>query len=481
MRRPCLPTAVALAAALAGAGPVSAAEVRSIELSVNDLLYDPASGRILASVPSVRLPFGEPLPRPIANSVLPIDPADGALGAPVFVGSEPNRLARSDDGSALYVALDGAFAVRRLSLPGLAPGAQFPLGHSNGPHLVEDMAVQPGQPDVVVVAERVVSGSAHNRGVTVYEDGVARPLRVDSLVNQIEFAGAPGTLYGYENEVSSFEFHTIAIDALGATHVKTTDAVLAGFNLGLFSAGGRIYASNGMTVDPSVPALTGTYESPAFGPRRDVVADPAAGLVYFLTEPELWVYDLDTFVYLGSVPLPGDGSPRNLVQWGEGALAYHTDRFVYFVELEPPDRDGDGVGDGKDNCPRAPNPDQADADADHTGDACDPRAGIPDGALAQCEQEAAASWQELLACSSSYGPTDEDLDGEHDHHDRCADTPDGLPVDDSGCSLPQFCARQGAGCANADWRNDEPGAKQPADCRVLGRKKTGPCVPAEAP
>lgn len=39
---------------------------------------------------------------------------------------------------------------------------------------------------------------------------------------------------------------------------------------------------------------------------------------------------------------------------------------------DPPDADADGVADGTDNCPVVANPDQADADEDATGDACDP-------------------------------------------------------------------------------------------------------------
>ena len=38
----------------------------------------------------------------------------------------------------------------------------------------------------------------------------------------------------------------------------------------------------------------------------------------------------------------------------------------------PPDADGDTVADVGDNCPKNANADQADTDADGTGDACDP-------------------------------------------------------------------------------------------------------------
>jgi hypothetical protein len=39
-------------------------------------------------------------------------------------------------------------------------------------------------------------------------------------------------------------------------------------------------------------------------------------------------------------------------------------------EARGPDRDGDGVSDQQDNCPRVPNRDQQDSDGDGRGDAC---------------------------------------------------------------------------------------------------------------
>ena len=47
------------------------------------------------------------------NTVVIIDPASASIESSVLVGSEPGKLALSDDDEVLYVGLDGANAVRR--------------------------------------------------------------------------------------------------------------------------------------------------------------------------------------------------------------------------------------------------------------------------------------------------------------------------------------------------------------------------------
>jgi hypothetical protein len=63
-------------------------------------------------------------------------------------------------------------------------------------------------------------------------------------------------------------------------------------------------------------------------------------------------------------------------------LARHFARFSGGAAppCEPPDADGDGVRDGSDNCPDAPNPGQQDLDADGVGDVCDNCAAEPNPA-----------------------------------------------------------------------------------------------------
>src|SRR5690349_15464444 len=74
--------------------------VRRLSLNAKDLVVDPNTQTLYASVPSSAGAGG--------NSITPVDPVAGTIGTPVFVGSEPGRMVISDDGQYIYVALDGA-------------------------------------------------------------------------------------------------------------------------------------------------------------------------------------------------------------------------------------------------------------------------------------------------------------------------------------------------------------------------------------
>ena len=95
-------------------------EIQQITLAANDIIYDPISRKIYASVPGTAGDIG--------NTITAIDPFSGTIGSSVFIGSEPEKLAISDDGQFLYVDLDGAAAVRRFNIVTKTAGLQFSLG-----------------------------------------------------------------------------------------------------------------------------------------------------------------------------------------------------------------------------------------------------------------------------------------------------------------------------------------------------------------
>lgn len=88
------------------------------------------------------------------------------------------------------------------------------------------------------------------------------------------------------------------------------------------------------------------------------------------------------------------------------------------------DSDGDGVTDGRDQCPDTPQGAKVDASGcpgDSDGD------GVYDG-LDRCPGTPRGERVDSKGC-----PSDSDLDGVYDGQDRCPDTPLGTAVDDKGC------------------------------------------------
>jgi len=106
------------------AAPGEAAEVRTIpNFRTRDLVYDPLREGIWASVV-----FGSNIFGPIVNSVALIDPVTGDVRTSIPLGSEPGKLALSDDGKYLYVSVSADTLIHRIDLETGAVGAPFGLG-----------------------------------------------------------------------------------------------------------------------------------------------------------------------------------------------------------------------------------------------------------------------------------------------------------------------------------------------------------------
>lgn len=126
---------------------VNGQTVQSLKLVTNHIISDPVSGMIYASVPSSVGTHG--------NSIATVNPSSGTVVRRVFVGSEPDVLAASDDGQFVYVGLDGAEAVRRYVIATHRAGLQFSLGGFNA----QDLKVLPGGPVQLPSWQAVLSPS----------------------------------------------------------------------------------------------------------------------------------------------------------------------------------------------------------------------------------------------------------------------------------------------------------------------------------
>jgi hypothetical protein len=302
--------------------------VRRLNLATNDLIYNAPDQRIYVSVPSSAGAIG--------NSLTQINPRTGEIGASVFVGSEPNKLARANDNQTLYVSLDGAFAIQRFNTETQTAGAQFAVGRdsSYGIYTVNDLAVAPDNPNIVAVARYYPGTSPPVAGVAVFDNGVQRQRTGPSHISGsdfLAFSATGSTLYGGGYY---YGLRTMQIDAAGVTVLDTTS-----FSVGarIKFSNGLIFSSTGQVINAASKTLLGTFPNAV---SNAFVPDTAAGRAFYLVRENygsnltLKVFDINTFVEIGSLALPAtSGDVTSLVRWGANGLAYRTSsNEVYLIQ-----------------------------------------------------------------------------------------------------------------------------------------------------
>lgn len=307
---------------------VTIAEVRILHLATNDIVYDPGTAKIYASVPGRAGSIG--------NSIIPIDPETGIVGNAVGVGSEPNKLARSDDGQYLYFGLDGANAVRRFSISTQTAGLQFQLGiHPQfGPMVVDDIKALPGAPDSVAVLSRYVGYSIGSGGVAIYDGDTKRPnetpgfFELGPTISLIEFSAISSRLYGVDTITTGAGFTRMNINSTGVSVADETRNLLFGrdveFDSGLF------FSSGGAVLDPERITLIGSFPLSTTYAAESVRVESARNRAYFLesgyTGWEIEAFNVQTFTPVGSIRIPGIPNvyPQcgNLIRWGANGLAF---------------------------------------------------------------------------------------------------------------------------------------------------------------
>lgn len=298
-------------------------EATILELLTNDLIYDPVSDRIYASVPSTAGPG-------LGNTITTINPATGQIENSVFVGSEPGPLAISDDGQFIYVGLDGSATIRRYDVATATAEMEFTLGTGiHGPLFAEDIEVLAGDPHAVAVSIYRKGVSPRHGGVAIFDDGVKRTnmTRDHTGSNRITLSDFADVLYGYNNETTEFGFRRLAVASDGVSELEVIRDLIRGFGVDIEFEDGAVYATTGGSVDPEALTLNGTYNANGL-----VEADAVLGKVYFLDGENLKTFDLATFVLLDTDPIAGImGSTSSLIRWGAEGLAFRTDSGQVFL------------------------------------------------------------------------------------------------------------------------------------------------------
>ena len=92
---------------------------QTLAINPSFLISVPATGMLYASIPA----YSATNP----NTIVPIDPATGKTGTPIPVGKDPRKMAASDDGKYIYVALYGDQTIQRINLQTSTVERTFPF------------------------------------------------------------------------------------------------------------------------------------------------------------------------------------------------------------------------------------------------------------------------------------------------------------------------------------------------------------------
>ena len=302
--------------------------VRLIPAPASDIVSDRIGGLLYLSSPSSSA--ANP------NSVFALDPVTGLLGAVGYAGVDPSLEAVSDDGSYLYVGLNGASGVQRLKLPTLAPDLTIPMGSdAQGALFANDIQVAPGLAHTLAVTRGHSIGGS-DAGVAVFDDAVSRPA-IFSMVNNAP-AGDQWVQWNTVNTLDGFgsngALYTLGVSAAGLSLVSAASPSALSNAGRSHLAGGALFLDGGYKVDPSTGALLGKYSVAAPASMSGVAPDTTHGRLFALVRDApnngvfLQAYDINTFAPIATVPLYGlnfaSTGPLRLVRWGADGLATIT-------------------------------------------------------------------------------------------------------------------------------------------------------------
>ena len=215
------------------------------------------------------------------SSIVTVDLTAGAVASLVPVGNDPEGLALSDDGSALWVALTGERRVRRMT-PGATPvpGPVYSLpkllttGEQAAPI---SLLVLPGTQSSLAV--NVYGNTGYGaRGVFILDDGQPRANFIQPPEVGVNFLtnGPAGYLFGVGDSSS---FIVMRLGTVGATLESHLGFFTNYYSPGFVYGGGYGYAANGEVIDLDQPRHAGSRRPPQFLQlqRRAPQPDPPDG------------------------------------------------------------------------------------------------------------------------------------------------------------------------------------------------------------
>jgi uncharacterized repeat protein (TIGR01451 family) len=283
--------------------------VRKLNIPTADLLFEPTSGRVIASVPGQ------------SGNLIFIDPATLAVTDVIPIGLQPGKLAADANGT-VYVGINAPIGVVQLINSKTKELTQ--TVYLTGQGTIEDIQLNPSDPAIMAVSRR-----ANNLSSTfLYDHGISRPSRIDVGFNQFNSDGS--VLLARTPQEAGF--YKLKIGESGLSVLKRYDMPYAYAPFLLF--GSSVFLASGQEFDLETLALKRSF--PEINALPSVAIDRESKRIFFLShDPAAWTlrcYDLDTGVLIraGTIP-PLPSSASSLVAINSDTVAFRDDTEVYFV------------------------------------------------------------------------------------------------------------------------------------------------------
>jgi len=300
-----------------------------VNQATNHMIWDPMNRLLYFTVPSSATTR--------SSQVCALDPVTGSIPN-CQTGSEPNRLAISDDSRFLYVGMDGANSIQRFALPGLIPDINYSLASAGVSYYALDLQVAPGAAHTLAVTKGTVTDPKATGGITIYDDAIARPVALpgwgpsSNLFDSLQWGADATKLYAASSEGNG-DFYTLSADSSGVTLDQDYPEIF--WNPGGIhynKGNGLIYSDDGFhVIDPSTGLPVGIFELGAGAP---MAPDSTLGTVFLLAKYlfqensnyTIDLFDITHFVKTGAIPFTttaqlGFNPPTSILRWGSDGLA----------------------------------------------------------------------------------------------------------------------------------------------------------------
>ena len=270
------------------------------------------------------------------NAIVDLDISTGAIGTPITVGSDPEEIAVSSDGTTAYVGLNGAKSVQIVDLTSRTLGASINLDAIESSSFAVSLAVNPTNSQEVAICMHSSNNGA-NRGPGIFRNGV-----LIGSVPGIYSAGSSEYVNGtdvvqIQTGISSGSItrSTISTSTVVNDVTRNTNQYLNG---NVKVSGTIMVLDDGQafsTVDLSTVGQI-LYGNEGFGPVATDRLTYKAWIAVVASSPtKVRCFELGNFTQVEAQVLPTSNGISQMIRYGAKGLIILAGTTVYIVPIAP--------------------------------------------------------------------------------------------------------------------------------------------------